>query len=156
MARPTRHEYFMGIADSVSRRATCDRAHVGCILVLSDHIIATGYNGSPPGLPHCDDAGHDMVNGHCVRTIHAEANAIIQAALHGVSTRGAICYCTTHPCVACIGKLYAAGIRYIVYRDVYRSMSSADAERLEEFISRGLNVKHLREAVSSGEVRVAG
>lgn len=141
--RPSRHEYYMGIARSVSLRATCSRAHVGALLVVGDRIIATGYNGSPPGLPHCDDVGHDMEDGHCIRVIHAEENALVQAALHGTSTKGALCYCTTQPCVRCTGRLFAAGIRRIIYQDVYRSMSEADTERLQEFIRAGLVIHKL-------------
>lgn len=154
MARPSRHDYFMDIADAVSCRATCDRAHVGCVLVLSDRIIATGYNGSPPGLPHCDDVGHDMEDNHCIRTIHAEENAIVQAALHGVSTKSAICYATTRPCVRCTGRLYSAGIRHVIYRDQYSSMSIEDEARLEAFLQRGLVIKHIDELRSGPELQV--
>lgn len=143
MERPSRHEYFMGIADAVSRRGTCDRARVGCVLVQSDRIITTGYNGAPPKLPHCDDVGHDMVGGHCVRTIHAEENAVIQAALYGVSTMGATCYSTTHPCISCVGILYSAGVQNIIYRDDYATMSDEDCVRLFEFIQRGLVISHI-------------
>ena len=82
--RPDWDSYFMKIANAVSERSTCDRAQVGCVLVLEKRILTTGFNGSPTGQPHCDEVGHLMVEGHCVRTIHAETNAIIQAALHGV------------------------------------------------------------------------
>ena len=78
-------DYFMGITFQVAKRSTCDRAQVGAIIVKDRRILTTGYNGSPAGLPHCDEIGHLMVDGHCVRTLHAEQNAIIQAALHGVS-----------------------------------------------------------------------
>ncbi|MCB0159778.1 MAG: dCMP deaminase, partial [Caldilineaceae bacterium] len=87
--RPSWDEYFMDIAFTVAQRSTCDRAHVGCVLVRDRRMLCTGYNGAPAGLPHCDEVGHLMIDGHCVRTLHAEQNAIIQAALHGVSTQGA-------------------------------------------------------------------
>jgi len=99
--RPEWDSYFMKIAYAVSERSTCDRALVGCVLVLDKRILTTGFNGSPAGQPHCDEEGHLMVDGHCVRTIHAETNAIIQAALHGVSTKGATCYVTHLPCINC-------------------------------------------------------
>ena len=93
---------------------------VGCVLVLDKRILTTGFNGSPAGQDHCDEIGHLMVDGHCVRTIHAETNAIIQAALHGISTRGSTCYVTHLPCINCTKALINAGITRIVYADAYR------------------------------------
>ena len=84
----------MDMARKVAERSTCDRAHVGCVLVRDNRVLATGYNGSVSGMQHCDDVGHDVVNEHCKRTIHAEMNAIIQCAIHGVSSKGAIVYVT--------------------------------------------------------------
>ena len=111
--------YFLNICRAVGERATCNRAHVGCLLVQDGHIISTGFNGSPKGQPHCDTVGHQMVDDHCVRTVHAEANAIIQAALHGVSTRGAVCYLTHFPCYACAKMLVNAGVVRVVFSQVY-------------------------------------
>ena len=87
-------EYFMAIAKQVSTRSTCDRKHVGAVIVRDKVILSTGYNGSLRGAPHCDDVGHDMENGHCVRTMHAEANAVAQAAKNGVNINnyGNLCY----------------------------------------------------------------
>jgi dCMP deaminase len=118
--RPDWDSYFMKIAFAVSERSTCDRAFVGCVLVRDKRILTTGFNGSPAGQPHCDEAGHLMVEGHCVRTIHAETNAIIQAALHGVSTKGASCYVTHFPCIHCAKVLVNAGISRLVYSVSYR------------------------------------
>ncbi len=118
--RPDWDTYFMKIAQDVSARSTCDRAFVGAVLVREKRILTTGFNGSPAGLPHCDEEGHLMVDGHCVRTIHAEANAIIQAALHGVSTKGATCYVTHFPCINCTKMLINAGVVRIVYDYAYR------------------------------------
>ena len=118
--RPDWDSYFMKIASAVSERSTCDRAFVGCVLVLEKRILTTGFNGSPAGQDHCDETGHLMVDGHCVRTIHAETNAIIQAALHGVSTRGSTCYVTHLPCINCTKALINAGITRIVYGNAYR------------------------------------
>jgi dCMP deaminase len=118
--RPDWDSYFMQIAQAVATRSTCDRAHVGCVLVRDKRILATGFNGSPAGLPHCDEVGHLLVEGHCVRTIHAEVNAIVQAALHGVSTRDAVCYVTHMPCIHCTKTLINAGVRRIVYATGYR------------------------------------
>lgn len=109
----------MELAAVVAKRSTCNRRAVGCILVKEKRVLTTGYNGSPPGMPHCVDVGCLMVDGHCVRTIHAEQNAIVQAALHGISTQGCICYVTTTPCVNCAKLLISAGVRRIVYRDEY-------------------------------------
>lgn len=125
--RPDWDTYFMQIANAVASRSTCDRAHVGCVLVRDKRILSTGFNGSPAGLDHCDEAGHLMIEGHCVRTIHAEVNAIVQAALHGVSTKGATCYVTHFPCIHCTKTLINAGIRHIVYQNGYRVDANAQA-----------------------------
>ena len=117
--RPSWDEYFMDIAFTVASRSTCDRAHVGAVLVRDRRILATGYNGSPAGLPHCDEVGHLMVDGHCVRALHAEQNAIIQAALHGISTEGATAYVTHQPCLTCAKMLINAGIHRVVYAGNY-------------------------------------
>ena len=110
----------MKIAHAAAERSTCDRKHVGCVLVLENRVIATGYNGSVPGAPHCDDVGHDMQDGHCVRTIHAEANAVLQAAKTGASTKGADAYVNTYPCWRCFTVLVAAGVLRIFYDAEYR------------------------------------
>ncbi|PKN91743.1 MAG: CMP deaminase [Chloroflexi bacterium HGW-Chloroflexi-6] len=118
--RPDWDSYFMKIASAVSERSTCDRAFVGSVLVRDKRILTSGFNGSPAGQEHCDEAGHLIVDGHCVRTIHAETNAIIQAALHGVSTKGSTCYVTHFPCINCTKVLINAGITRIVYGEAYR------------------------------------
>ncbi len=117
--RPSWDEYFMGIAIKVAERSTCDRAHVGAIIVRDRRILTTGYNGSPSGLPHCDDVGHLIVDGHCVRTLHAEQNAIIQAAYHGVSVREGTIYITHQPCLTCAKMIINAGIKRVVYAGQY-------------------------------------
>lgn len=118
--RATWDEYFMQIAATVATRATCDRKHVGAVIVRDRSILATGYNGSIRGLEHCDEVGHMIEDGHCVRTIHAEANAVIQAARHGVCIDGATIYVTASPCWACFRMLANAGIRRIVFGEFYR------------------------------------
>jgi dCMP deaminase len=110
----------MKIAYAVSERSTCDRAFVGCVLVRDKRILTTGFNGSPAGQPHCDEVGHLLVDGHCIRTIHAETNAIIQAALHGVSIKDCTCYVTHFPCINCTKALINAGIVRLVYSVAYR------------------------------------
>src|SRR4051812_47049061 len=107
-------EYFMNIGREVSTRATCDRKHVGAVLARDRSILATGYNGSIHGLAHCSEVGHLMQDGHCVRTIHAEANAVIQAARNGVRIDGADAYVTASPCFSCFKMLANAGVRRIV------------------------------------------
>lgn len=137
--RPSWGDYFMTIAHAAAARSTCDRKHVGCVLVVNRQIIATGYNGSVPGAEHCDDVGHDMVNGHCVRTVHAEVNAVAQAAARGVSTKGAIAYVNTYPCWSCFKALAAAGIVVVYYDDAYREDPRVDAE----YKRGGMKVRHV-------------
>lgn len=119
MPRPTWDEYFMELAQVVAKRSTCNRRSVGAVLVRDKRILTTGYNGSPPGQPHCHDVGCLMLDGHCVRAIHAEQNAIIQGALHGIDLRGSTCYVTSSPCVHCSKMLIAAGVTRIVFMDAY-------------------------------------
>jgi dCMP deaminase len=113
-------EYFMSIAQVVATRSTCPRKYVGSVMVRNRIILSTGYNGSIRGMPHCSDVGHMMEDGHCVATIHAEANAIIQAARNGVNIDGATCYVTASPCWNCFKQLANAGIVRIVYGEFYR------------------------------------
>lgn len=112
--RPTFDEYLISLAHGVAARSTCDRARVGCMLVQGVHIIATGYNGAIAGAPHCDDVGHVMHNGHCIRTVHAEANAVAQAAYYGARTQGATAYVTHMPCLTCAKLLISAGVAEVV------------------------------------------
>ena len=124
-------EYFMNIAREVATRATCNRKHVGAVIVRERSILATGYNGSIGGLPHCDEEGHLMEDGHCIRTIHAEANAVIQAARNGVRIDGGMIYVTASPCFGCFKMIANAGIRRIVYGEFYRDQKIFDfAQRL--------------------------
>ena len=124
--RPSWNEYFMNIAHEVAKRSTCERAQVGAVIVREKRILTTGYNGSPRGLPHCNEAGCLMDNGHCVRTLHAEQNAIIQAALHGVITEAATIYVTHQPCFICAKTIINAGISEIVYDKEYQDDRSLD------------------------------
>ena len=112
--------YFMNIAREVATRSTCDRKHVGAVIVRDKTILSTGYNGSIKGLPHCDEAGHEMVEGHCVRTTHAEANAIVQAAKNGVKIDSAEIYVTASPCYNCFKLIANSGIKIIYYHEFYR------------------------------------
>jgi dCMP deaminase len=119
-------EYFMRIAIQAGTRSTCDRKHVGAVIVRDKTILSTGYNGSIRGMPHCDDAGHMMENSHCVATVHAEANAIIQAAKHGTSINGADMYITASPCWNCFKLIANSGIRRIFYLEFYRDKRILD------------------------------
>ena len=120
MTRDNWDDYFLKIAEDVSSRSTCDRKHCGAVIVKNKSILSTGYNGSVSGLPHCDDIGHMMRNDHCVRTVHAEANAIIQAARNGTSIDGATIYINTSPCWECFKLIANAGIKKIVFNNMYR------------------------------------
>ena len=113
-------EYFMNIAREVATRSTCDRKHVGAVIVRDKSILATGYNGSIRGLGHCDDEGHLMEDGHCVRTVHAEANAIVQAARNGNRIDEGSIYVTASPCWGCFRLIANAGLKKIVFGEFYR------------------------------------
>lgn len=127
MPRPSWAQYFMTITKEVSSRSTCLRRHVGAILVKEKRILATGYNGAPAGLRHCSEVGCLRENSsipsgqrhELCRGLHAEQNAIIQAAFHGISIVGSTLYCTNKPCVICTKMLINAGIKKIVFFDGY-------------------------------------
>lgn len=137
-------QYFMDIARQVATRATCDRRHVGAVLVRDRTILSTGYNGSIRGLPHCDEVGHMMENGHCVATVHAEANAIIQAAKNGVAIDRATIYTTASPCWPCFKLIANSGCKRIVFGEFYRD------PRIFEYGSRlGIELVALGEAAQA-------
>jgi len=122
--RPSWDEYFLKLAMLASERATCPRMHCGCVIVKDKYVLSTGYNGSLPGLDHCEDVGCLIVDNHCVRTNHAEMNAIAQAARHGVSLQDATAYVTNMPCTTCAKALLAAGIvRIVVFSDYHGSLA---------------------------------
>ena len=128
--RPSWDEYFMEIAHTVSKRATCDRGRSGCVIARDRQILVTGYVGSPKGLPHCDDSGHQMkkvlhedghTTMHCVRTVHAEQNAICQAARLGIGIEGATLYCRMTPCRVCAMLIINCGIKRVVCEKKYHA-----------------------------------
>ena len=121
-ARADWDEYFMNIAKVVASRSTCDRKFVGAVIVRDKTILSTGYNGSIRKLEHCDEVGHVMENGHCVATIHAETNAILQAAKNGVCIDGATIYTSASPCWPCFKMIANAGIERICYGEFYRDV----------------------------------
>lgn len=112
--RPLWDEYFLKLAMLASERSTCPRMHCGCVLVKDRYVLATGYNGSIPGQPHCDDVGCLIVDNHCQRTNHAEINALIQAAVHGINVNGSTAYITNMSCTTCSKALIGAGIKRVV------------------------------------------
>ncbi|HCX28142.1 MAG TPA: cell division protein DedD [Candidatus Portnoybacteria bacterium] len=144
--RPNWDEYFLGLLDGISKRATCDRGRSGAIIVSSQNtILATGYVGSPPGQPHCDEAGHLMrkvldekgnESQHCVRTLHAEENAILQGAKDGTRIGGATLYCKMTPCYNCAMRIVRVGIKRVVAQKKYH----ADKLSLELFKRAGVKL----------------
>lgn len=141
-------EYFMEIASVVAKRSTCLRNQVGAVLVKNKRILTTGYNGAPAGLQHCDEVGcarEGVASGtrhELCRAVHAEQNAIIQAALHGISIEGATLYCTHQPCVLCAKMMINARVSAIVYRRSY-----PDKTALEFLDQAGIQVRRLTEKI---------
>ncbi|MEM2093791.1 MAG: dCMP deaminase family protein [Candidatus Bathyarchaeia archaeon] len=135
--RPSLDEYFIEIAHTVAKRSTCLHREVGAVIVKDKHIISTGYNGAPSGLPHCEEVGclREKINipsgerHELCRGVHAEANALIQAALHGTSTEGASMYCTHQPCVLCAKLIINAKIREVIYKESYPDTLSLELMR---------------------------
>lgn len=134
--RPSWDEYFMEIAATVSKRATCDRGKSGCVIVRDKQILVTGYVGSPRGLPHCDEVGHlmkkvlhedDRITQHCMRTVHAEQNAICQAARLGIPLEGATLYCRMTPCRTCAMLIINCGITRVVCEKKYHDGAESEA-----------------------------
>lgn len=126
VARPTVDQYFIRMAHLAAERATCDRKHVGAVLTKNGRTVGTGYNGSPPGMPHCDDVGHDFVtladgSVNCVRTTHAEANAFLDAAANGKATDGTTLYTNTFPCWNCAKMILGAGVMRVVFDADYNN-----------------------------------
>ncbi|MCX6781887.1 MAG: cytidine/deoxycytidylate deaminase family protein [Candidatus Magasanikbacteria bacterium] len=150
--RPSWDEYFMEIARTVASRSTCDRGRGGCVVVKDKQILVTGYVGSPPGLPHCDDVGHQMktvthedgkTSQHCMRTIHMEQNAICQAARRGISIDGATIYEKYTSCPACAKLLIAAGIKRAVYAKRYHVYEETEAM----FKATGIELKYFDDSI---------
>lgn len=141
MLRPDWDTYFMGAAYWAATRATCNRKHVGAVIVSPEkRIVATGYNGAPRGMPSCDDVEHELVDGHCVRTIHSEANAITFA---GTSARGCAIYCTCSPCYDCAKLIANAGISKVVYDEFYGSRYGK-SDKVTQFLrDAGITVEQL-------------
>lgn len=139
MKRPHWDEYFLKLAMLASERATCPRMHCGCVLVKNKNVISTGYNGSIPGDEHCEDIGCLIIDNHCHRTVHAEMNAVIQAAKKGVSVDGATAYVTNMPCTTCAKTLVTAGIkRVVVFADFHDTLAQ------DFFKKGGVTIKKIK------------
>ena len=150
--RPSWDEYFMEIASTVAKRATCDRGRSGCVIVKNRQILVTGYVGSPRGLPHCDEVGHlfkktihedGTVTNHCVRTVHAEQNAITQAARLGIALEGGTLYCRMTPCRTCAMLIINCGIERVVCEYKYHAGTESEAM----FQEAGVKLQYLHEEV---------
>ena len=138
--RPNWDEYFMEITRVIGKRGTCDRGRSGCLIVKNKRILTSGYVGAPPNLSHCDEIGHwfkkvihqdGTITQHCIRTVHAEANAIAQSAKMGISIEGATIYCKMEPCIDCTKLLISAGIKRVVCEKKYHATKES-REMLEE------------------------
>jgi len=154
--RPSWDEYFMEVCSAISKRATCDRGRSGCVIARDHQILATGYVGAPAGLPHCDEVGHQLrkmlhedgsISQHCVRTVHAEQNAICQAAKRGVAIDGATLYCRMTPCRTCAMMIINCGIKRVVAERRYH----AGAESEEMFLSAGVAIEFVHDEVEKYE-----
>ena len=150
--RPSWDQYFLELSDIVASRATCDRGKSGCVIVKEKRVLATGYVGSPSGLAHCDDVGHLLrevtyENGetkqHCVRTIHAEQNALAQAAKHGIAVKDATLYCKMEPCRVCAMMIISVGISRVVCRKQYQ----AGADTRSMFKEAGIELVVLEQTI---------
>jgi dCMP deaminase len=150
--RPTWDEYFMEVANTIAKRASCDRGRSGCVIARDKQILVTGYVGSPRGLPHCDDVGHlfkqtthedGKVTQHCVRTVHAEQNAICQAARMGIALEGATLYCRMTPCRTCAMLIINCGIVRVVCEWKYH----AGAETEQMFLEAGIVLEYIHNEV---------
>jgi len=147
--RPSWDDYFLEVAHAIAKRATCDRGRSGCVIAKNKQLLVTGYVGAPAGLPHCDEVGHQMKKvvhedgretSHCVRTVHAEQNAICQAAKLGVGIDGATLYCRMTPCRTCAMLIINCGIVRVVCERKYHA--GAESEELFRQAGVALEYKH--------------
>ena len=154
--RPSWDEYFMEVCRTVAKRATCDRGRSGCVIARDNQILVTGYVGSPMGLPHCDEAGHQFkrmlhedntITQHCVRTVHAEQNALCQAARRGIAIDGATLYCRMTPCRTCAMLIINCGIKRVVAERRYHD----SADSIAMFKQAGVRLEHIIDEVQQYE-----
>ena len=154
--RPSWDEYFMEVCRTVAKRATCDRGRSGCVIARDNQILVTGYVGSPMGLPHCDEVGHQFkrmlhedntITQHCVRTVHAEQNALCQAARRGIAIDGATLYCRMTPCRTCAMLIINCGITRVVAERRYHD----SADSIAMFKQAGVKLEHIIDEVQQYE-----
>lgn len=154
--RPSWDSYFINLADSVATRATCDRGRSGCVIVKDRQILVTGYVGSPRGLAHCDDVGHLMkkvvhedghITQHCVRTVHAEQNAITQAARRGIALEGSTLYCRMTPCRTCCMLIINCGIERVVCERKYHAGTESELM----FAEAGVSLEYMHDEIQQYE-----
>ncbi len=154
--RPTWDEYFIEVANTIAKRATCDRGRSGCVIARDKQILVTGYVGSPTGLPHCDEVGHlfkkvihedGKITNHCVRTVHAEQNAICQAAKMGISLNGATLYCRMTPCRTCAMLIINCGIKRVICERKYH----AGIESEEMFKQADISIEFIYDEIQQYE-----
>lgn len=154
--RPTWDEYFMEVARTIAKRATCDRGRSGCVIARDRQLLVTGYVGSPVGLPHCDEVGHlmkkvihddDSISQHCMRTVHAEQNAICQAAKLGVAINGATLYCKMTPCRTCAMLIINSGIVRVVCEKKYHRGTESE----QMFKDAGIQLEYFEEVIEKYE-----
>ena len=150
--RPTWDEYFMEVANTIAKRATCDRGRSGCVIAKDNQILATGYVGAPSGLPHCDEVGHQLKKTvhedgsettHCVRSVHAEQNAICQAARRGIAIGGATLYCKMTPCRSCAMMIINCGVVRVICERKYHTGAESEAM----FRTAGIPIQYVEEEV---------
>jgi dCMP deaminase len=146
--RPSWDEYFMEVCNAIAKRATCDRGRSGCVIAKNNQILVTGYVGAPAGLPHCDEVGHQLkkmvhedgtITTHCVRTVHAEQNAICQAAKRGIPIEGATLYCKMTPCRTCTMLIINCGITRVVCQKKYHDAKDSE----EMFAKAGITLEYI-------------
>jgi dCMP deaminase len=154
--RPSWDDYFLELADAASKRATCNRGRSGCVIVRDKQVLATGYVGSPAGLPHCDEVGHLLkkvidedgtITEHCLRTVHSEQNAICQAAKRGISISGATVYTRMTPCRTCAMLLINCGIERVVCERKYQLAKETEAM----FADAGIKLEYKYNEIQSYE-----
>lgn len=154
--RPTWDEYFLEVANTIAKRATCDRGRSGCVIARDKQILVTGYVGSPMGLPHCDDVGHffkkvihedGKITNHCMRTVHAEQNAICQAAKMGIALNEATLYCRMTPCRTCAMLIINCGIKHVVCERKYHTGEESE----EMFKLAGISIEFIYDEIQQYE-----
>ncbi|MHA1685203.1 MAG: deoxycytidylate deaminase [Candidatus Heimdallarchaeaceae archaeon] len=151
MSRISLDEMMMKVAHIVAKRGTCPRKQVGAVIAKDGRILSTGYNGAPTKLPHCTDVGCIIENGHCVRTSHAEQNAICSAAYLGVSTANATMYVTVTPCPICMKMIINAGIKRVVYDEYYDNKVPPELEEILYRNNKIIRIEQLKKKKDKNE-----